>query len=150
MWNPNKSKLRVLIENVRRKFTSRISQFNVVNEETGLHTCNADYWERLKIYSLERRRERYIIIFMYKIITKLYPNPGIDLGSITLNDRQGVKIPSKFNPKAPAWVQNLRTASFFSKGPRLLEAVLPFVGGVMSLTGTPDVNKFKDKLDELW
>ena len=117
-----------------------------MNEETGLHTCNVDYWERLrqlKIYSLERRRERYIIIFMYKIITELYPNPGIDLGGITLNDRQGTKIPSKFNPKAPEWVQNLRTASFFSKGPRLLEAVLPYIGGVASLTGTADVNKFK-------
>ena len=153
LWNPNVSNLKMLIENVQRKFTSRISEFNVLDEETGLHTCHVDYWERLKqlkVYSLERRRERYIIIFMYKIITQLYPNPGIDLSGITLNDRQGTKIPSKFDPKAPQWVQRLRTASFFSKGPRLLETVLPFIGGVACLTeDTPDVDKFKEKLDKL-
>ena len=86
----------MLNENVQRKFTSRIKEFNEVDEETGLNMCTVDYWERLKqlkAYSLERRRERYIIIFMYKIINQLYPNPGIDLSFIVLNMRQGIKIP---------------------------------------------------------
>ena len=153
LWNPNNAELRILIENVQRKFTSRIKEFNQVDEETGLNTCTPDYWEKLKQlkgYSLERRRKRYIIDFMYKIITKLYPNPGTDLSSIVLNDRQGIKIPAKHDSKAPQWVQRLRTASFFSKGPRLLETVLPFIGGVACLTeDIPDVDKFKGKLDEL-
>ena len=143
----------MLNENVQRKFTSRIKEFNEVDEETGLNMCTVDYWERLKqlkAYSLERRRERYIIIFMYKIINQLYPNPGIDLSSIVLNVREGIKIPAKHDPKAPQWVQRLRTASFFSKGPRLLETVLPFIGGVACLTEEiPNVDKFKEKLDEL-
>jgi hypothetical protein len=31
----------------------------------------------LKLYSLERRRERYTVLYMWKIIRGLVPNPGI-------------------------------------------------------------------------
>ena len=38
------------------------------------------YWERLQklnMYSIERRRERFCIIYMYKIMTGMVPNPNI-------------------------------------------------------------------------
>ena len=60
LWNPNNAGLRTLIDSLQRKFTSRIKEFNRVDEEMGLNTCMADYWERLKqlrTYRLERRRE---------------------------------------------------------------------------------------------
>ena len=124
-----------------------------MNEDTGLRTCTTNYWERLKqlkIYSLERRRERYIVIFMYKIVTKLYPNPGFDLTTIVLNERGEVRMDPKHNPSASAWVKRLRTASIFSKGPRLLETVLPFLGGMACLTDPePDAADFKERLDKL-
>ena len=153
LWNPNQSKLRILIENVLCKFTSRVAMFNEIDEETGLKRCTTEYWDRLKAlktYSLERRRERYLILFMYKIIMKIYPNPGFDLSTIVLNDRLGVRMAPKVDLKAPQWVERLRTASIFSKGPRLLEAVLPHIGGVAAITNpTPNLEKFKEDLDKL-
>ena len=47
-------------------------------------------------------------------------------------------------------MKQLRTASIFSKGPRLLETVLPFLGGMACLTDPePNVADFKDRLDKL-
>ena len=71
IWSPHEATLIRLIEDVQRKFTSRIQKFNEYNEELGMLTCTTNYWQRLKelkIYSLERRRERYMILFMYKIL----------------------------------------------------------------------------------
>ena len=54
------------IESVQRYFTSRISGIGHLN-----------YWDRLKsldLFSLERRRERYLILYLYKIILGLTPN----------------------------------------------------------------------------
>ena len=48
-----------MIESVQRQFTSKIS---------GLE--NFDYWtrlQRLRLFSQERRRERYMILFLWKI-----------------------------------------------------------------------------------
>ena len=41
-----------------------------------------DYWQRLKtlgIYSLERRRERYMAIYAWKVIHENVPNIGLSL-----------------------------------------------------------------------
>ena len=54
------------IENIQRSFTSHITNANHLN-----------YWERLKelkLYSLERRRERYLIIYTWKLLEGLVPN----------------------------------------------------------------------------
>ena len=51
------------LESVQRSFTNRM------NSTSGL-----SYWQRLKhlnIYSLERRRERYFIIYTWKILNSL-------------------------------------------------------------------------------
>jgi hypothetical protein len=51
-----------------------------------------DYWTRLKtlkLYSLERRRERYTVLYMWKIIRGLVPNPGI---TTPWNPRTGMHI----------------------------------------------------------
>ena len=90
VWSPNKKELIGLIETVQRKFTKQFDEFNTVDDQTGVRTCNANYWERLaclKLYSLERRRERYQIFFLYKILRGAYPNPGLDLPNIQVNPR---------------------------------------------------------------
>ena len=66
LWSPvNIGKIR-RIEAVQRNFTSKI---------WGME--NLDYWERLKklqLFSLERRRERYMILHTFKIIENHVPN----------------------------------------------------------------------------
>ena len=69
LWHPHYQYDINNLEEVQRAFTRKIK---------GLSTCN--YWERLKalnIFSLERRRERYIILYTFKIIFGTVPNPGI-------------------------------------------------------------------------
>ena len=41
-----------------------------------------DYWTRLrklKMYSLERRRERYVVIYIWKMIENVVPNIGVEV-----------------------------------------------------------------------
>ena len=66
LWNPSKVEDIMKLETVQRSFTSRIREVR-----------HLPYWERLKqlkITSLQRRRERYIIIHIYKIANNLAPN----------------------------------------------------------------------------
>ena len=79
-WNPSKVEDIMKLESVQRTFTSRIREVR-----------HLPYWERLKelnIMSLQRRRERYIIIHVFKIYNQLAPN---DLQmSFYYNERRGV------------------------------------------------------------
>ena len=119
LWNPYKAGEINKFEQVQRSFLQKIS------DDTG-----GDYWERLKklkMLSLQRRRERYIILYIHKILSNRVPNlddtdpgSGITLKSSTHGNRRGyeVKIPSIIS-KA---LQNIRTKifnSFTVKGPKL-------------------------------
>ena len=69
-----------MVEKVQRSFTKFISGM------TGL-----SYTERLtvlKLYSLQRRRERYIIIYVWKILEGLVPNLNPPICTKT-SDRRG-------------------------------------------------------------
>ena len=66
LWNPTKIADVKSIESVQRQFTRRIR---------GLKDTN--YWDRLrelKLSSLQRRRERYMIIHVWKILQDISPN----------------------------------------------------------------------------
>jgi hypothetical protein len=66
VWNPSKVQDIQALENVQRNFTRRVSGCQ-----------NLDYWDRLKqlnIQSLQRRRERYCIIHVWKILNDFAPN----------------------------------------------------------------------------
>ena len=71
IFNPHKIKEINKIEQIQRTFTSRIA---------GMQDSN--YWQRLsklKIMSLQRRREKNIILHIWKICNGVYPNSiGID------------------------------------------------------------------------
>ena len=59
LWSPSDQESISDLEKILRNFTSQISGME-----------NKDYWERLealKLYSQERRRERYSIIFLWKM-----------------------------------------------------------------------------------
>ena len=114
LWSPvTLGNIRKL-EAVQRNFTSKI---------WGMEGKN--YWERLKelkMYSLERRRERYIILYVFKIVMKLVPNFAADRFKIStyVSDRRGTycRIPS-INTKAKAGMKTMIDISFAVRGPRL-------------------------------
>ena len=66
VWNPTKIGEIQAIEGVQKTFTSRISA-----------SKDDDYWKRLQemsLMSLQRRRERYIILQVWKILNGVSPN----------------------------------------------------------------------------
>ena len=70
LWNPNGSAYLIdKVESVQRSFTRKIVSMNGLN-----------YWERLtalRLYSVQRRRERYMIMYVFKILHGLVPNCGL-------------------------------------------------------------------------
>ena len=67
LWNPWKAKDIQAIEAIQRTFTYKITEVQHLNNWERLH--------ELKLYSLQRRRERYIIITQYFTICE-EKNPG--------------------------------------------------------------------------
>ena len=66
IWSPVRAGLVRRLESVQRSFTARIARIGHLN-----------YWQRLAhlgLYSLERRRERYQVIYIYRIIKGEVPN----------------------------------------------------------------------------
>ena len=107
VWSPTKIEDIKAIECLQRTFTSKIS---------GLQ--HLSYWERLErlnMMSLQRRRERYLIIHMWKVRMAQVPN---DLNiKFHYNDRLGLRA---IVPKAPqSHVGSVYQNSFAVKGPRL-------------------------------
>jgi len=93
---------------------------------------HANYWERLsklKTYSLQRRRERYRIIYVWKILAKQVPNisregnSGIQILHLE-NSRNGrtCKIPPLTRNATPR-VKRIREGSFSHHGPQLFNAL---------------------------
>ena len=100
------------------------------------------YWERLKhlkMYSQQRRAERYIIIYTWKVMEGLVPNCGL---TATHNDRRGRegKIPPL---KGSQSVRNLRDQSFQVRGPRLFNTLPRNIRDTTKVS----VEDFKEKLD---
>ena len=75
---------------VARTFTYKISEVQHLN-----------YWERLhelKLYSLRRRRERYIIIYIWKITQQMVPNFGGTMGTkLKPENTQGMEHSALFS-----------------------------------------------------
>ena len=137
LWHPlSLGSIRDL-EAILRTFTSKIAGNSHLN-----------YWERLqklKMYSLERRRERYIVMYVWKIINCLVPNiEGRDRITIWQSDRRGLlcRVPPIVR-SAGSRVQTLRDNSFCVVGPRLFNS-LPMA--LRGHRGSPDA--FKRALDD--
>ena len=66
LWSPNLIRHIIQIEKVQHSFTKFI---------TGMRDCSySDRLSLLRLYSLQRRRERYCIIYAWKIIEEVVPN----------------------------------------------------------------------------
>ena len=140
LWSPAPDSIGQIraLEQIQRNYTSRI---------TGLQDAN--YWERLKIlklYSLERRRERYAIIYTWKIIMGLVPNFERDLAVQTYDGgRRGILChrPTR-RTRATQRIDTLRENSLPMRGPRLFNILPP---EIRSYSG--ELNGFKNQLDRV-
>ena len=111
-----------------------------------------DYWERLKmlrLYSQERRRERYMVIFLWKLSQGLVK--GYDL-TFSYSERRGrMIVPNKEVRSCPAAVRHARESSVGVKGAQvfnLLPASLRNFDSKHAETFKGSLDKFLSKVPD--
>ena len=136
LWSPTSQELINKIEQVQKSLVSRIADKRL----QGL--C---YWDKigaLRLYSQERRRERYMIIFVWKISQEMVS--GYTLQFTSSLDRTGRKvIPTTVLQSAPAAVRQARAGSLAVRGAQLFNA-MPVT---LRNSDHGDVLMFKNHLD---
>ena len=134
IWSPQGAADIRLLEDVQRKFTSRIAGMDSLN-----------YRERLKelrLYSQERRRERYAIIFLWKVAMGLVKGYSVQFNS---SGRRGRLCSVTDTPRiAPAHVRRARDASLAVRGAKIFN-MLP--ADLRNIT-CDKVTTFKRSLDK--
>ena len=133
LWSPGDQASISKLEGVAKHFTAQVA---------GLQ--HMDYWDRLAalhLYSQERRRERYQIIFIWKVLQGLVQ--GYNINTLQ-SPRRGrlVDIPV-YKRQAPAPVRKARENSLSVKGARLFNLIPRDLREMQSGT----VEQFKAKLD---
>ena len=131
VWNPSILSDIKKLESTQRSFTRHI---------TGCKELS--YWDRLKrlnLMSLQRRRERYIIIHVYKILKGLAPN------DIQLKSYEHIRLGTlccipPLIKNAPLYAKSIYDNSFAVTGPKLWN-ILP-----RSITSAPSLKSFKSRL----
>ena len=109
--------------------------------------CETNYWRRLhilKLYSLQRRRERYLLFLLYRMIVGIQTPIGFHHGDIKFSERRNITITpilSRGN-KGRKWVQTLKHAAFPAVAITTYN-ILP--AALRTFHATPEV--FKSKLD---
>jgi hypothetical protein len=93
-------------------------QYNGVAER---YKCFCSYKNRLKelkLFSLEQRRERYLIIMLFKIAIEYVVNPGL---VVEVDQRGRWRYHRKFTTdnNIPTWIRSARNNGFHSNGPLL-------------------------------
>ena len=140
LWSPQKRGEIQQIEEIQKSFTRKIWMTN----------GKGNYWNRLRslhLYSLERRRERYRIIYTWKILEGMVPNLTSERSRInpTTSLRHGRKCVIPPIPKhATSGVKSLREGSFCVQGARLFNALPKEIREITNV----EVSEFKMKLDE--
>ena len=132
LWSPCDQGSIAKLESVCRHFTAQVAGLG-----------EADYWERLsalQLYSQERRRERYAIIFLWKIAQNLVQGYTVDFVHHPRRGRLAAVNPTAQN--SPSAVQRARDASLKVKGSRLFNLIPK---DLRDMTGT--VVQFKAGLD---
>ena len=116
LWSPSDQASITSLECVARHFTQRVA-----GQE------DSDYWERLgslNLFSQERRRERYQVIFIWKVAQGLVKGYSIPF---YYSDRRGRLVHiSQVRNHSPSTVKNAREASLKVKGSKLLGGPLLF------------------------
>ena len=109
LWTPIETGEIEKIEKLQKDFFRNIFQLKEMN-----------YWECLeymKINSLQRRAERYRILYTWTILEGKVPNPGIKTIQGSEDTRLGRRFP------VPKKTGKLRAQSFHENGPKLFNAL---------------------------
>ena len=112
VWNPYLQKEITMLEQIQRSFTSKLEGLNELN-----------YYQRLKkldIYSLERRRDRYIILYIFKILNNIVPNPGL---SYKYSARRGKILTTPSVTASNSHAATLIHNSFIRRAPRIFNSL---------------------------
>ena len=140
LWCPTKQGHIQQIEAIQKSFTNKIKLDR-----------KYDYWDRLsklKLYSLQRRRERYRILYIWKILENQVPNISCEgdggIQKLHTNSRNGrtCKLPA-LNNNASAKVKQLREGSLKVHGSQLFNALPRDLRNKTNCT----LLEFKNKLD---
>ena len=115
LWSPSTVGSTQSLELLQKAFINRIDGMR-----------DLSYWEQLKelkLYSLERRRERYQVIYTWRILEKQVPNLDCTPVCTTESERRGRSciLPS-ISSTAPERIKSIRFASLPHKGPRLFNS----------------------------
>ena len=117
LWSPRDQGSINRLESVQRQFISQIREAPLI----GL-----SYWEKLshlRVYSQERRRERYQICFIWKLSQGLVKGYEVKW---QLNSRRGrMAVPNVIPSAAPANVRKARERSLGVHGARLFNLLPP-------------------------
>ena len=136
LWSPTSQADINKIELVQKSLVSRI---------TDSRLFGLNYWRKLKtlhLYSQERRRERYVVIFLWKITQGLVS--GYTIPFTSRSSRTGRKaLPAPVPQSAPAAVKNARSGSLAVKGAQLFN-LLP---AQLRNSEHGDILMFKNHLD---
>ena len=131
LWSPHLQCDIMSVEAIQRSFTAKIA---------GLSDLN--YWERLKnlnLYSLQRRRERYMLILIWKIYHGIIPNSiGINF---QLSERRGITCVRPLGESRYKSINSMRFHSFSSSATALFNTVPKEIKSIPLLT------QFKAQLD---
>ena len=149
LWSPSDSKHINLLEKVQQNFTRHMQEFRQYNPDLKIYVCTTPYWERLKVlnlYSLQRRRERYLILYIFKIINGLAPNPGM---AFAYNDRTRIAaVREKLSKDTPTWVETLHYNSFFSQAVQLFNILPRYLRDLQDVRPAQTlITSFKSRLD---
>ena len=114
VYHPRSSvSLTTKIERVQRSFTRKIEGMN------GL-----DNWLRLKLlrlYSVERRRERFMTVYLFKMLHGFVPNIGM---TYTENDRTSINFNQPtIKMAATTCFKQMRTHSFSHSAARIYNSL---------------------------
>ena len=135
LWNPSDQSLIDLMESVQNNFLKRIHSPTL--------KADSDYWDRLEhfmLYSLQRRRERYMIMYTWKVVHEIYPNPGLHLNHTTedhsvhpnhgvaINITNSNEILVQHGPSHPGWLEGKSVlhacCELYNSMPRALKMTL--------------------------
>ena len=117
LWSPTKRSLIQRLESLQRSFFRKLSSVN-----------NLNYWEqlkKLKMYSLERRRERYRILYTWYILEGSVPNFDFEGTLGDIHHYGNLIIGRMCRPKTVKshGSKNIWRGSLSEEGPRLFNSL---------------------------
>ena len=136
LWSPADQTSINRLEAVQRHMVNRIRDSKLVN---------LNYWEKLqelRLYSQERRRERYMVIFLWKIAQGLVHGYHVEFTS-SRGRRGRLALPKNIIQSSSSLVKKARESSLGVKGARIFNLLPPSIRNIDS----DNAAHFKKELD---